>query len=980
MPSSEQPPSLGYPPADGYMPSPEQPSSIGYPPVDGYKPSSEQPPSLGYQAYRTPSDYPNSSSNQHISRSFSVRSSINPFTDGPEDGGGPSEVDVLAARAEQMSFANQAPGSLHQPPAASNDDGFSEVSEEPAEGDRSDQNNEMVVSQANITKGLYDLNGDLPLPLVPKQADERFRATYYQGNWTNRARDSARTLRVGLTFLPGADKPQVMRLEQAHMNPKEPPDQRTAEWRGKTAATLLKMHDITQQLELHVEYAPPRVISWHQEQTRVMPDPNFYSPDDPHDRHHRHNSHHGVPNRHPNDTPGEPPLNRQNEYDTIDSDQVKIVHDLKEHAGQFDVESTLIEVDHDAMVSLMVRYRHVVMRNGQQSTNASVKEVLDTMIEDARKLAQRSPILFRTSFRSVISRSKNTRYGVNTPQMFRTITTSKGITQLVSWSAAYYKSLDDPNNISEEQRAIKTKFLQMLVVLLSLLNDDDLESIRNYIESTFRLKGDRKSIEMLCLKVIPLMSINPKLFIMEMLRAFEGYRVYEPEEQDLAAYWDEFLKRRVADQYILPGSLATLGRPTLSWIPAWPKEGLRSSVIFRDLQYAGSLQAINEIPQIDLRPQEENMPLAVILVNHERYLIDPKDYEQIVLLQSGRYTFSRSQTAEFGDESNHCDMIIDEFWANESTKKACDQLNDIIKIVNRFLDGRKKSGRLVKYGLKPPSIDRFPEYHLRAGKITKHIARLGVNVLAAAYKEKGYKVTKWDVAGHMNEDNQIMRKMLRQYRHHLADTTLNLPPQDVNDMIRRLEKVESLIEVSEAVRKIVWNEPVICNDPIVKVLRREGNDTVLAPGWQEYSAKLLPEWPFSPLEYDNSAYHSLEVTARRSTIRTLNWASPDVAEVTLSDHNTIYFVSPLSQVDEMYQSDQIKVGDIAILMGYYLVVAEQVQERSQEDMLYMTNCLRITSVAEEQVQSLRGQRRQPQQPLRGARRGVGDLKVPCRFA
>jgi hypothetical protein len=95
----------------------------------------------------------------------------------------------------------------------------------------------------------------------------------------------------------------------------------------------------------------------------------------------------------------------------------------------------------------------VVMKNGQQSTNAPVKEVLDTMIEDARKLAQRSPILFRTSFRSVISRSKNTWYGVNTPQMFRTITTSKGITQLVSWSAAYYNSLDDPNNMSKEQRA-----------------------------------------------------------------------------------------------------------------------------------------------------------------------------------------------------------------------------------------------------------------------------------------------------------------------------------------------------------------------------------------------------------------------------------------------------------------------------------------------------------------------------------------------
>jgi hypothetical protein len=941
-------------------------------------PSSEQAPPLGYQAYRTPLDQPNFSSNQHISRSFSVRSSINPFTDEPEDGGGPSEVDVLAARAEQMSFASQAPEPLHQPQANPNDDGFSDVSEEAIEGDRSHQNNDMVVSQANISKGLYDLNGDLPLPLLPKQADEKFRATYYQGNWMNKIRGSARTLRVGLTFLPGADKPQVMRLEQAHMNPNEPPDQRTAEWRGKTAATLLKMHDITQRLELHVEYSPPKRISWHPEQTRGMLDPKFYSPNGPYDRRHRHYSHHGVPNRHPNNTPGEPPPNRQDGYDTIDSDLVKIVHDLSDHAGQFDVESTLVEVDHDAMVSLMVRYRHVVMRNGQQSTNASVKEVLDTMIEDARKLAQRSPILFRTSFRSVIRRSKNTRYGVNTPQMFRTITTSKGITQLVSWSAAYYKSLDDPNNMSEEQSGIKIKFLQMLVVLLSLLNDDDLESIRNYIESAFRLKGDRKSIEMLCLKVIPLMSINPKLFIMEMLRAFEGYKVYEPDEHDLPTFWDEFLKRRVADQYILPGSLAMLGRPTLSWIPAWPKEGLHSSVIFRDLQYSGSLQTINEIPQIDLRPQEENMPLPVILVNHERYLIDPKDYGQIVLLQSGRYTLSRSQTAKFGDESNHCDMIIDEFWVNESTKTACDKLNDIVRTVNRFLDARKTSGKPVKYGWESPSIDRFPEYRLKAGKITWHAARLGADTLAAAYKEV-YKVTKWDVAGHMNEDNQIMRKMLHQYERHLTDSALGLPVQDVNDMRHRLQKVESLISLSEKVRRHVWNESVICNDPIVKVLRREGNDPVLAPVWQEYSAKLLPEWSFPPQEYDVSAYHSLEITAQRSTIQTLSWVSPDIAEVTLSEHNTTYFVSPLSQVDEKYRNDQIQVGDIVVLIGYYLVVAEQVQERIQEDMLYMANWLRITSVVEGAVQTLRCKQRPPQQPMRGARRGVGDVKVPCRF-
>lgn len=907
-----------------------------------------------------------------MSRSYSVRSAINPFADGSEEGSGPSEAEILAARAEQMSFGSQAPEPYHRQPNDLNDGEVSEISQETSDMDRSDQNNDMIVSQANISKSLYDLNGDLPLPLVPKQADEKFQATYYQGNLTSRVRENARTLRVGLTFLQGADKPQVMRLEQAHMNQKEPPDQRTPEWRGKTAATLLKVHDITQQLELDVKYSPPKLIDRHTERKGVAPDSHFGYSNIPH---YARDGRHGTQYDHPNSRAIEPSLDRLAEYDTIDSDLVHIVHDLRDHEGQFDVESTLVEVDHDSMVSLMVGYRHVVMRNGPRGTN--VKEVLETMIEDARKLAQRSPILFRTSFRAVISRSRNTRYGVNTPQMFRTITTSKGITQLIQWSTAYYQSLDDPEIVSQEQQDIKTKFLQMLVILLSLLNDEDLESIKNYIESTFRIMGDRKSIEMLCLKVIPLMSINPKLFITEMLLAFEGYKVYEPDEQDLATYWDEFIKRRIPEKYILPGTIHTLGRSTLSWIPEWPTDGLRSSIIFRDLQYAGNLRTINEIPQIDLRPQEDNKPLTVILVNHEKYLIDPKDYTQIVLLQFGRYTLSRSQNTEYGNAGEHCDMIIDEFWVNESSRKACDQLNEIVKIVNRFLDGRKKGGRLVKW--KSQSTDRFPEYRLRAGKITKHIARLGANTLAFAYKEKGYPVTKWDVVGHMNEDNHVMNNMVSQYRHHLSDAALTLQAHEINDMRRRLERVEGLISVSEGIRKSIWNETVISKDPIIKVLRSEGSDSVLPPKWQDYSAKLLPDWPFSPREYEASTYHSLEVLARRSTIQSLNWVSPEIAEVMLTDYNTTYFVSPLSQVDQVYQNDQIRVGDIAVLMGHFLVIAEMVPERSQEDMLYMTNCLRITSVVEEQASSLRDIRRRPQPSVRGARRGMGDIRIPCRF-
>jgi hypothetical protein len=346
-------------------------------------------------------------------------------------------------------------------------------------------------------------------------------------------------------------------------------------------------------------------------------------------------------------------------------------------------------------------------------------------------------------------------------------------------------------------------------------------------------------------------------------------------------------------------------------------------------------------------------------------------------LQFGRYTLTRSQTTEFGNRGEHCDIIIDEFWVNESTKKACDQLNEIIRIVNRFLDGRKKTNRLVKW--KPLPTDRFPEYRLRAGKITNHIARLGADRLAFAYKEKGYKVTKWDVAGHMNEDNHNMRNLVWQYRQHLADTALHLQDQEINDMRRRLERVDGLINISDSIRINIWNEKEYCKDPILKVLRTEGSDSVLPPKWQDYNAKLLPDWPFSPQEYEASTYHCLEILARRSTVKTLNWISPEIAEVMLNDHPTTYFVSPLIQVDELSQHDQITIGDIAILMGHYLVIAEQVQERSQEDMLFMTNCLRITTVVEKDAETMRGGLRQPRHSERGAHRGLGDVRVPCRF-
>ena len=53
----------------------------------------------------------------------------------------------------------------------------------------------------------------------------------------------------------------------------------------------------------------------------------------------------------------------------------------------------------------------------------------------------------------------------------------------------------------------------MIVLLLSLVNNEDLAEIKEFLEATYGLKADRTSLELTILKVIPLISINPRVFM-----------------------------------------------------------------------------------------------------------------------------------------------------------------------------------------------------------------------------------------------------------------------------------------------------------------------------------------------------------------------------------------------------------------------------------------------------------------------------------
>jgi hypothetical protein len=483
---------------------------------------------------------------------------------------------------------------------------------------------------------------ELMLKRFEKSVDERIRRTYVEGVMLRDVDENAAVPRIGLTFLPGADKPQVTRLEQISMAGQEP-DQKEAIWRVNTAASLLMQFTVSADLSV--------VQSYQVDQTTMVASRVK-------NRLHKSRTDMVLPSS-STSLISMSSLSLQSKQDrlTIDSASVRIVNDLR--VAEWDLESTLIEVDGSSITKLMVNFRHLISRGGPDMTYEETRVLLDTMIEDARRLCVRSPVLFRMSTRTKIIHSTNTRYGINHGSMFRTLTTSQGIKEIISLSASYFNSLDPVGSSDNTQKLIRPRFLQMIVLLLSLLNDEDLSEIADFLESTYKLKAERKHLELLFLKVIPLMSINSRVFLRAMIPAIEGFPLnadYDSSSDAQAHWWDVFVRRILEQGYILPGSVLDLGRDELSWVVKWPEDGFKSTSVFNNLQYAGSnLRTVNEIAPIEFHPESAHSELRTIMTNGEEYTIGSADLDRITCLAPGIYSVQ-----EAGTNGRNYDLVINE--------------------------------------------------------------------------------------------------------------------------------------------------------------------------------------------------------------------------------------------------------------------------------------------------------------------------------
>lgn len=747
-------------------------------------------------------------------------------------------------------------------------------------------------------------------------ADRNFKRTYIRAAPAKDLFDHAPVIKVGIVFLPGVDRPTVTKLEQLLLMVDNQPDQKSASWRVNTAGHLLLDFEVCEDLSVRFNDLTSDVL---QRSKQRRDQSALFHPIQ------AGNVTEAIVIR---DTK-HPALN-------IDSESVVLVHDLRNHPGKFDLEATLIEVDSSSMMSLIVGFRLIVQNRDPNQNLEETRKLLEEMMERIRRLCQRSAILFRMSTRVKIIHSKNTRYGVNNGRQFTTLTTSKGIKEIISTSASYYSALD---SAEKAQQFIRPRFLQMLILLLSFLNDEDLGQIRTFLEKTFHFKADRPNLELLFLKVIPFYSINEHVFLTSMVPAFEGWSPRKPENQDYSHYWETFLSRIVPYDYLLPGNLDQLGRKQKSWILEWPQQGFKSSLIFRNLQYGANdnMRTFNDIPPIEeeLDRKDINMQLTAVLTNDGQYYVRLHDYEAIICLTKGIYGI---QEAEVG--GSHCDLIIEEDVLNDDTYKARDHINPVIRKVNQWLAsfksksaavGRRGSirgalGNLSKFPtFNRPEIPMLKEYSV-SGKLTRHRALLGNNILAIAYKLDGRKITLNDAIGILAQDNQEAQGIAEFYQARVPAYSNYIDPNSFNWIQSHLTSALIDFQNAEVVRRTLQEDPAISDEPIVTLIQPPGGSYLAPKVWSPYRISL-------------TAGGQLNIDAQKMYVASVTWG--DELEVYLQNDTNRYIVAPLEYVEESERDEQIQAQDIALLVGQYMIVAEP-QEEEGYNGLYMSNYLKVS--------------------------------------
>ena len=487
----------------------------------------------------------------------------------------------------------------------------------------------------------------------------------------------------------------------------------------------------------------------------------------------------------------------------------------------------------------------------------------------------------------------------------------------------------------------------MVVLLLSLLNNEDLLEIKDFLEATYKLKADRRDIELLILKVIPLLSINPRVFLKGLVLAIESFPLEVSNiktDEKHGEIWDIFVRRLLEYDYILPGTVDDLGRASLSWIVQWPKQGFKSTSIFNTLQYAGRLRAINDIPPIEIRPGSGCTELTVVMTDDTKYVIAPRDLDSIMYMTPGTYPVQ-----ETGGRRHFQDLRIEETLLNGELYQAIKMTNGIVQKVNLWLANPKRGGNAVSRHFRRRSDSQsFLNDVKGTGRIVEEVATLSQTRLAVTYKVEGKKISRIDAIQNIARDTRRLNAFISHIEERGDITDHSFFSAEKRELQHDLDQVRKQIGRVEQSQRKIQLEHELSHEPIVKCIYPEGGRKSDGNIWNEYSTKCN----------DYNGY--LSIDAVTSVVSGVQWLRDGLIELSLDEQQRKLFVTTLKAVPEGQRGDEVRTEDIAILLGQYVAIGEPIEEAYRPSTaLIMTNYLKIVSM-EEQTQTRRAKnRRQP---------------------
>jgi hypothetical protein len=809
-----------------------------------------------------------------------------------------------------------------------------------------------------------------------RDPDQPLKKSYRSGVLLPSVDQSAPVLSIAMTFMAGADKPTVAKAEMSKISDLEPP-QKSHEWRMFTAATLLQRFEIGTDLSIQKKDNSYEIMIAHKERKgqRNSRSPSSSMYNEPI---------RGLLTKSPPDMDESMAVIKRNVQGhtlTIDSDKVKLMHDLPMD-GQFDIACTLIEIDMFSMRDLMTNYRTIVQDGGRNIAAKEIVQILDAMINDVRRLCIRSPRLFRMSTRALIAQSTNTRYGVDYGSLFVTLTTSEGIRKLVEQSSSYYLSL---NESKTEQAFVKPKFMQMLVMLLALLNNDDLKKITKVLESTFQIPGDRESIELIIMKVLPLGAINPEIFLQGLFEAYKplekkegGYelrlqrKIWEELQQDLAnkgylvpcvlgisgyANQTVWTTNHADDLEAMLGDLEMDDDPfqdpgdhqsstqypyadqpnqghqfsqaiapeAISWQAPWPIDGVTSSSIFKYLQHDGLMR------------ERGNSSGLVRVVNEIPHLDISSDDRDDTLLASftnfNQYRVSSfdieyisamqkgTYTLKTPDNAKLANLEISDEVLNEPFVEATRIINILVSGIRTQFGGRMMRRRLTIN--RNPSITSFTPLDevTEAKKFSADIVSPNGERerIAEAFKIGNRVVYIDDLLREMNSSLTKITAAAERLQKEL-DKHSDIKGTDEASRIQRgeVEKLDHhLTTVKTLISQAKENRTQL--QQVHRNLPEDPIKSVMYPSFTQMSNE-KPEWqPYqSQLARDGAR---LIVKGKKLTIANIRHTDNNLTRLSFAECSVILAVEALLSVGNEVPY-LLRAGQMVLWLGYYIVVVE----------------------------------------------------------